>query len=395
MQYYLPKGTQGVINKSQQCSNLRLLLDKYAPRDVVNKNEALDSRKDTKANWLRDIVSFHKGNEVLAKAAYHRWYSYTSALQAIHFSETIDWRMVVGLGGNSILETDITLQHLYGTPMIPGSALKGLARSYAATEDKEVYIKKGEKLVPSERLDCDHPDIQRIFGSQDQAGSVIFFDAVPKASKARFELDIMNPHYPKYYQGEEPPANNQNPVPIPFLTIARTPFLFALALRQPNEKEQEKDLERALKWLREALERYGVGGKTSAGYGYFRGFELQPPLPESAYTAQEDVPLPLEAYRGPAIPQFREGQELQNCTVIPPTERMLQLFPSACAYLRYQEFPPHAVFIAIEEGIVEALDWKPPASRGCLVSRIEQHEDCLVLVCRPRQKKNKKNKERK
>lgn len=395
MQYYLPKGTQSAINKSQQCSNLRLLLDKYPPQDVVNKNEALDSKKDTKGSWLRDIVSFHKGNDALARAAYHRWYSYTSALQATHFSEAIDWRMVVGLGSNSILETDVTLQHLYGTPVIPGSALKGLARSYAATEDKEVYIKKGDKFVPSEELDSDHPDIQRIFGTQKQAGSVIFFDAFPKGGEAHFELDIMNPHYPKYYQGEEPPTNSQNPIPIPFLTIARTPFMFALALRQSDEKGQEQDLQRALSWLKEALERHGVGGKTSAGYGYFRGFESQSPLPESAYTAQEGVPLPLKRYQGPPIPQFHEGKELQNCQVILPTERMLQLFPTASAYLRYQEFPTHAVFIAIEESLVEARDWKPPESRGCVVSHVEEHEDCLILVCKPRQKKNKKSKEKK
>ncbi len=305
MEYYLPKKTQNVINKSQQCTNLRLLLDKYPPRDVVNKDEAQDNKKDTKGSWLRDIISCHKGNDGLAKAAYHRWYSYTSALQAVHFSGTIDWRMVVGLGGNSILETDITLQHLYGTPIIPSSALKGLARSYAAMEDKEVYIKKGDRSVPSEKLDSDHSDIQRIFGSQDKTGSVIFFDAVPKGGEAHFELDIMNPHYPEYYQGTKPPANNQNPVPIPFLTIARTPFMFALAPRQPGEKEQEKDLERALKWLRDALEQYGVGGKTSAGYGYFRKFISQPPLPEDAYTQ----PLPTK----PIDPELKkaEGYKLE------------------------------------------------------------------------------------
>src|SRR5439155_21782904 len=124
-----------------------------------------------------------------------------------------------------------TLQHLYGIPIIPGSALKGLARSYAATEDKEVYIKKGDKLVPSEELDCDHRDIKRIFGTEEKAGSIIFFDAFPKDGQAHFELDIMNPHYPEYYQGDKPPANNQNPIPIPFLTIAHTPFTFALALQ--------------------------------------------------------------------------------------------------------------------------------------------------------------------
>jgi hypothetical protein len=74
---------------------------------------------------------------------------------------------------------------------------------------------------------------------------------------------------------------------------------------------------------------------------------------------------------------------------------MQELFPTASAYLRYQEFPPGAIFIAIEENVLEARDWKPLESRGCVISRIEEHEDCLVLICRPRQKKKKKNKEKK
>jgi hypothetical protein len=110
----------------------------------------------------------------------------------------------------------------------------------------------------------------------------------------------MNPHYPEYYQGDKPPANDQNPVPIPFLTVARTPFTFALALRQPAEKEHLDHLEKALTWLQKALEQYGVGGKTSAGYGYFREFISQPPLPEDAYTQ----PQPVE----PIDPELKKAE---------------------------------------------------------------------------------------
>jgi len=43
-------------------------------------------------------------------------------------------RLVVGLGSESVLETAITLHRIYGFPVIPGSALKGLTRSWALLE---------------------------------------------------------------------------------------------------------------------------------------------------------------------------------------------------------------------------------------------------------------------
>ena len=53
-------------------------------------------------------------------------------------------RLIVGLGTDNVLETGITLHHTYGTPVIPGSALKGLAAHYCnkfwKTQDTEFAI---------------------------------------------------------------------------------------------------------------------------------------------------------------------------------------------------------------------------------------------------------------
>lgn len=43
----------------------------------------------------------------------------------------VSWRLVLGLGLPSPFETGIALHHVYGVPVIPGSALKGLARDWA------------------------------------------------------------------------------------------------------------------------------------------------------------------------------------------------------------------------------------------------------------------------
>jgi CRISPR-associated protein Cmr6 len=157
----------------------------------------------------------------------------------------------VGLGAESVLETSIRLHRLYGFPIIPGSALKGLARAYA-----ELVEYKNE----SDPLFAD------IFGKsppEAQAGKVIFFDAIPaNPANLKLELDVMNPHYAPYYQGAQPPADYHNPVPIFFLTIGPgSEFLFAIA-------SQEADLaNKAGDWLKQALKEIGIGAKTVAGYG--------------------------------------------------------------------------------------------------------------------------------
>jgi CRISPR type III-B/RAMP module RAMP protein Cmr6 len=266
-QYFLPEDTERILLRQEQaCRNLGLMLDKYVPQRVI-----LESKN--KADWFRRLNPNQHVDLRLAKAAYDRWAQITKAAGAIHMQATTDWRMVVGLGGESVLETDITLHHIYGFPFIPGSALKGLVRMYAALEDKNMYLDKGQgEKAPSKEIDTDPKDILRIFGSQEMAGSVVFFDAMPLDGRATLALDIMNPHYPKYYgdaSNRIPPTNDQDPNPVTFLAVEKTTFVFALAPRRPGNSEDLKDVQQVQQWLKDAIQRYGVGAKTNAGYGYF------------------------------------------------------------------------------------------------------------------------------
>ncbi|MCS7289320.1 MAG: type III-B CRISPR module RAMP protein Cmr6 [Roseiflexus sp.] len=95
----------------------------------------------------------------------------------------------------------------------------------------------------------------------------MFFDAVPTGSPT-LELDVMNPHFPDYYQSKEPPTNWQSPIPVYFLTVAPgTEFAFAVGWRgaQVDGKLRNK----AVQWLKRGLTELGAGAKTNAGYGYF------------------------------------------------------------------------------------------------------------------------------
>jgi len=387
MKYNLPGETAKILSQfppSQHSQNLGLLLDKYVPAGVVDKEEAEDKKKDERGNWLRKIAQEYQIDAKLVSAAYHRWYSYTSALRATHFKAEVDWRMVVGLGGNGVLETDLTLHHLYGLPIIPGSALKGLARTYAAMEDKEMYIAGSDgQLKPSTEIDTDHDDIRRIFGMQDQAGTVIFFDAFPRDGQARFVLDIMNPHYPDYYQKDAAPTNDQNPVPIAFLAVERTTYMFALARRQGVSEKYKKDLDTASGWLEKALRHYGIGGKTSAGYGYFKQGTPQSPLPEAAYALPVEVPEP---YIRPNIPRFTAGQKIPGTVLDPQKDaealkRMQTGKASFC--LRYREFPTKQVVIVIPSGYSGGENWRPGHTKHCTFVREEVEGNCTVLICKP------------
>ncbi len=376
-QYYLPASTTTILNDYVgKCQNLALILDKYLPQHVIEETK-------NKGPWLQTLIKGVHVDTALAQSAYNRWYALMSAMNVMPFNASLDWRMVIGLGGESVLETDITLHHLYGIPYIPASALKGLTRAYV-TGEIEGY--------KSDSIDNDNEEVKRIFGSQEHAGTVIFFDAMPTDGKVTFVLDIMNPHYSEYYTGSKPPTNDQNPIPVTFLTVTDTTFTFALAPRNAAKEQHLKDMEQVKAWLQEALQKYGVGGKTSAGYGYFKK-EMPSAEPPQAGKAQEPIALtqatsrPAEHIR-PKIPQFREGQDITG-SVVAPTEDLQRIAPSETqAFLRYQSFATKDVLMVVSAE--EAQNWKPGDTRNCLFVREEERDGCTLLVCQPRPNKKKK-----
>jgi len=87
-----------------------------------------------------------------------------------------------------------------------------------------------------------------------------------KTDNPILELDIMNPHYQPYYQHGEAPGDWHSPNPIFFLTVPKgVEFQFAIA---PRNSEDEL-VERAKELFVSALKEFGVGAKTSLGYGRF------------------------------------------------------------------------------------------------------------------------------
>lgn len=195
-------------------------------------------------------------------------------------------RLVVGLGGESVLETHLTLHRTYGVPYIPGSAIKGLLSRFAATRLQGAAW--GRNLDPREFY---RGEAQRaLFGTTDEAGLLLFFDALP--TEYRIHPDVMTPHHSDYYGGAAaPPADWDSPIPVPFLSVTGK-FLFALGLAPGVGQEEGKPwLLAAWRILELALREEGIGAKTTSGYGRFR---LEEPEPQAQTPVAEAAASPVE-----------------------------------------------------------------------------------------------------
>jgi len=353
-------------HQSRSPQNAGLIFERFAP----NWADHAETLKEKGLNAARDASQ--KADKKLLDAWNARWDQLTKG--ALTFSLQTDWRLIAGLGKKGSLEVGFTF-HRYGFPYLPGSSLKGLARAAALLEIGEKIGKPSLETLRQNVIETDKPKepekigllsaletvlsrpeeetcfkelaacqsqpsqaienlaktFRIIFGAIEHGGHVVFFDAIPSARiLPRLELDIMNPHYPKYYEEtgksdpETPPANWQNPNPVKFLAVAAgVVFRFAVGWRRapidttpldslPSEKQKEWSwfkgaipptaesqnpvLEQARKWLESGLLDLGAGGKTNAGYGYFTEENQQ--TAGSAAEAHQKTALPTGYERG-------------------------------------------------------------------------------------------------
>jgi len=271
-----------------------LWLDKY-----LRSSDRKDT--DAKRNLIDDVIETASGTKDHYKKYFERYEALLASRPGLTYTMTgkTQNRLSVGLGANAVLETSITLHHTYGVPYIPGSALKGLASSYAAKhlEDQDSW-KRSFSGGKTER-----GVLQKlIFGDTSESGLVIFYDALPKPGDFHLDADVITVHHPDYYQGgKKPPADWDSPTPVPFIT-ARGTFRFYLGLVPLPEGEVEKGrkvLELAALLLKKALEEEGVGAKTTLGYGRIkilppkRSEEFEKALRKARFLRWSDAPRVL------------------------------------------------------------------------------------------------------
>lgn len=202
-------------------------------------------------------------------------------------------RLVVGLGSENVLETGLRLHYTYGVPVIPGSALKGLASHYC----HDVWGQQHNEAAPEEnrlfRRGGAHHSL--LFGTTDDGGVITFHDAwITPASLSddTLRLDVMTPHHPKWQTNEAAPTDFDSPVPVSFLSVAGS-FDIRLSWSGPANMslgQAEAWTALAMKLLREALAEWGVGGKTSSGYGRLVSRDSLRSQPQEATRTKQIAP---------------------------------------------------------------------------------------------------------
>ncbi len=250
----LPEHTRNFVlqqGRLRKFSNFGLLFNKYID---------WDANWEKKKNILNEILNSYTKNNSLLESYRNRQKALLEnykirGYRVECFTMATDYRFISGLGGAHVLETGLTLHPLYGFPFLPASGVKGLARSYAEKVDGASSI-----------------EMLEVFGSEDKdfvsdsnrEGRVVFLEGIPYEFP-EIEIDIMNPHYGDYYQGNKPPADYLDPNPITFLAVAPgKSFIFSLF------SKDESLLEKSVRWLKGGLIELGAGGKTNVGYGYFK-----------------------------------------------------------------------------------------------------------------------------
>lgn len=294
-------------------SNFGLLITRYVPHQAIRNSDddrIVEVKVDKKTGNTRDSTylqlrslwfehlpnNFTQANrEVSATvdATHQRWMAMTEG--AARFKMFTRSRLIVGLGGKGALEFGITLHPVTGLPYIPGSALKGLCRSYTLyyiAEQSGISLDPAKLESPSEaarQLDeqlCGvknhglklNPEwatfYQNLFGTQGESGHCVFYDAIVReipSNASLFAVEVMTPHFRSYYEsnGKEAPDDADDPNPITYIAVNMgIPFRFAVGLRKNAPLETPLGDARTL--LKTALMTYGIGAKTAAGYGVFR-----------------------------------------------------------------------------------------------------------------------------
>jgi CRISPR-associated protein Cmr6 len=220
------------------------------------------SRDDTKSR--RELVEYVCPLAIPReyKGFYNRWKAMLCSDYGARVREArVKGRMIVGLSDESVLETSIKLHRTYGVPYIPGSALKGLAASYARQKLEGQGWRRGGE----------HYNV--IFGDSGNASYITFFDALyipPKNGhngKALYP-DVITVHHKDYYQNKDDsaPADWDSPTPIPFIAATGS-YLVALAAPDLEPGLRDAWINTTFEILGLALKNMGIGARTSSGYG--------------------------------------------------------------------------------------------------------------------------------
>jgi len=306
-------------------SNAGLLLDRFLRVPVKDKkNNHPVARREL---FMAMCQSQAQSREVYNSAFEHHEMMLNDLKSSGLFSTSKDGyrsRLVIGLGGENVLETGLTLNHTYGAPMIPGSALKGLTAHFC----DQAWGAADEKF----KLGGEYYEV--IFGTTEDSGHIIFHDAwiTPDSLEGSLQLDVMTPHHGDYYSdetGSTAPTDFDDPNPVTFLSIVGT-FQVAVSCDVSGPIGDEWAM-RVFELLSDALSEWGIGGKTNAGYGRLvrEGRDeggAQLPIGAESRVAPSPVGPGLQKPTKPSAPaarrlKYKKGDIVEVTRIADPKEK--------------------------------------------------------------------------
>lgn len=313
--------------------HVALAYNAWAPVEVtdgtVRSDKHQDEAESPRDRWFKALESIQVHSDY--EHAFQRWkQSFSNAGDRLA-ELTLESRLLIGHGNASATDVGLTVHHTWGAPIIPGSALKGLLAHYVdATYGPADVTRTPREQEGEERIRSDFQGVtwrnsrilrgpgkiyRALFGAPDAlegatmrehayeasatAGCITFHDAlyVPDSAPSNkpFVADVLTVHQKEYYgsSGKKAPNDYDSPNPVVFLTV-RPKCRFLLALSGPSEWT-----ELAGQLLADALASWGVGGKTSAGYGIGKVSEWKAPGPRRSRV--EQMVAELEKYGKDAL----------------------------------------------------------------------------------------------
>ncbi|MCL2104632.1 MAG: type III-B CRISPR module RAMP protein Cmr6 [Kiritimatiellaeota bacterium] len=256
---------------------------------MLNEIVPLQSQTESPSLRLQKYVRLEKNSkkaEIEAVVNCHNRYAkpvppFAPLPGTIVFEAKLEARLIINQAGGILENAGICLHPHFGSPVIPGSAVKGIARHAAWCENQS-----------------DTDDMKRIFGDVENGGTVSFLPAIAKG-KAALVTDIINCHHMGYYAGKMPQAmDNEQPNPQFFPAVEKgASFCFTLI---PLRGAPKGDVEMAKAWLLKAVTEHGAGAKVNAGYGWF-SFDVLAEERERERAAEEEQKRLAEAQRQQAL----------------------------------------------------------------------------------------------
>jgi CRISPR type III-B/RAMP module RAMP protein Cmr6 len=240
--------------RAERGQHAGLILQRYLDKDVTCEAGSLEAERAVLQTAMRAVMNDDVRG--LYRAAFDRW---SHSLPSVPPSAdlTTAGRLVIGLASESVLPAGIRLHHTYGMPLIPGSALKGLAAHYC----HDVWGPAEEKFRSGGVFH------QLLFGTSEDGGCITFNDAwLTPDSQQPLVLDVTTPHHPHWLDGLVPPTDFDSPTPLLGLSVTGC-FRVAVSWCGPAGEEGKAWAELAHNLVCDALGDWGIGGKTASGYG--------------------------------------------------------------------------------------------------------------------------------